>query len=59
MGAQDLVCAVEDCEKEAVISRLYNFVNIEKFRDLPVIGTTGNPFAEELIDVAPDVIVMS
>jgi iron complex transport system substrate-binding protein len=50
---------VEDCEKEAVISRLYNFVNIEKFRDLPVIGTNGNPFAEELIDVAPDVIVMS
>ena len=59
LGGQDLVCAVEDCEKEAVISRLYNFVNIEKFRDLPVIGTNGNPFAEELIDVAPDVIVMS
>ena len=44
MGAQDLVVAVEDCEKEAVISRLYNFVNIEKFRDLPVIGTNGNPY---------------
>ncbi|MBQ7330012.1 MAG: ABC transporter substrate-binding protein, partial [Oscillospiraceae bacterium] len=26
MGAQDLVVAVEDCEKEAVISRLYNYV---------------------------------
>ena len=59
MGAQDLVVAVEDCEKEAVISRLYNFVNIEKFRDLPVIGTNGNPYPEELINVAPDVIVMS
>ncbi|MBR5023336.1 MAG: iron ABC transporter substrate-binding protein [Oscillospiraceae bacterium] len=59
MGAQDLVVAVEDCEKEAVISRLYNYVNIEKFKDLPVIGTNGNPFAEEIIKVSPDVIVMS
>lgn len=59
MGAQDLVVGVEDCEKEPVISRLYNFVNIEKFRDLPVIGTNGQPYAEEIINVAPDVIVMS
>lgn len=59
MGAQDLVVAVEDCEKEAVISRLYNYVNIDKFKDLPVIGTNGNPFAEEIIKVSPDVIVMS
>ena len=59
MGAQDLVVAVEDCEKEAVISRLYNFVNIEKFRDLPIIGTNGNPYPEEIIGVSPDVIVMS
>lgn len=59
MGAADLVCAVEDCEKEPVISRLYNFVNIEKFRDLPVIGTNGNPYPEEIIKAAPDVIVMS
>ena len=59
MGAQDLVVGVEDCEKEAVISRLYNFVNIELFRDLPVIGTNGVPFPEEIIKAAPDVIVMS
>ena len=59
MGAQDLVVAVEDCEKEAVISRLYNYVNIEKFKDLPVIGTNGNPYPEEIIKVAPQVIVMS
>ena len=59
LEAQDLVVAVEDCEKEAVISRLYNFVNIEHFRDLPVIGTNGNPYPEEIIQVAPDVIVMS
>lgn len=59
MDAAGLVCAVEDCEKEPVISRLYNFVNIEKFRDLPVIGTNGNPYPEEIIKAAPDVIVMS
>ena len=59
MGAQDLVVAVEDCEKEPVMSRLYNYVNIEKFRDLPVIGTNGNPYPEEIINSAPDVIVMS
>lgn len=59
MGAQELVVGVEDCEKEPVISRLYNFVNIEKFRDLPVTGTNGQPFTEEIINVAPDVIVMS
>ena len=59
MGAADLVVAVEDCEKEAVISRLYNFVNIDKFKDLPVIGTNGNPYAEEIIKVSPDVVVMS
>ena len=59
MGAQDLVIGVEDCEKEAVISRLYNYVNIEKFKDLPIIGTNGNPYPEEIIKLAPDVIVMS
>ena len=59
VGTQDLVVAVEDCEKEPVISRLYNFVNIEKFRDLPIIGTNGNPFPEEIVKVSPDVIVMS
>ena len=59
MDAQNLVTAVEDCEKEPVISRLYNFVNIDIFRDLPVIGTNGNPYPEEIINAAPDVIVMS
>ena len=59
MDAADLVVGVEDCEKEPVISRLYNYVNIETFRDLPVIGTNGNPFPEEIINLAPDVIVMS
>ena len=59
MGAADRVIGVEDCEKEPVISRLYNYVNIEKFKDLPVMGTNGNPYPEEIIHLAPDVIVMS
>lgn len=59
MGAQDLVIGVEDCEKQPVISRLYNYVNIDKFKDLPVTGTNGNPYPEEIINLAPDVIVMS
>ena len=30
MDAEDLVIAVEDCEIEPVISRLYNYVNIQR-----------------------------
>ena len=59
MGAAHLVVGVEDCEKEPVLSRLYNYVNIHTFRDLPVIGTNGIPYPEEIINVSPDVIVMS
>ena len=59
MGAQDLVIGVEDYETKAGMSRLYNYVNFDKFKDLPVIGTNGQPYTEELIKLAPDVIVMS
>ena len=59
MDAADLVVGVEDYETKPGMSRLYNYVNFEKFRDLPVIGTNGEPYTEEIIDLAPDVIVMS
>ena len=59
MGAADLVVGVEDCEVTAVMSRLYNYVNIHKFENLPVIGTNGSPYPEAIIDLAPQVIVMS
>ena len=59
VGAQDLVVGVEDYETKAGMSRLYNYVNFEKFKDLPVIGTNGEPYTEEIIKLAPDVIVMS
>ena len=59
VGAQDLVVGVEDYEVKPGMSRLYNYVNFDKFKDLPVIGTNGQPYTEEIIDLAPDVIVMS
>ncbi len=59
VGAADLVIGVEDYEVKPGISRLYNYVNFDKFKDLPVIGTNGQPYTEEIINLAPDVIVMS
>ena len=59
MQAQDLVVGVEDYETKAGMSRLYNYVNFDKFGTLPVTGTNGEPFVEEIIHVGPQVIVMS
>lgn len=59
MQGQDLVVGVEDYETQAGMQRLYNYVNFDKFKDLPVIGTSGEPFVEEIINVDPQVIVMS
>ena len=59
MGAQDLVIGVEDYEVKSGLTRLYNYVNFDKFKDLPVIGTNGQPYTEQIITLAPDVIVMS
>ena len=59
MGAAELVVGVEDHEITRGIDRLYNYVNHEKFQNLPITGTNGVPYAEEIIAVAPQVIVMS
>ena len=59
VGAQDLAVGVEDYEVKPGMSRLYNYVNFDKFQNLPVIGTNGEPYTEEIINLAPDVIVMS
>ena len=58
-GAADLVVGVEDYEVKPGMSRLYNYVNFDRFKDLPIIGTNGQPYTEEIISLAPDVIVMS
>ena len=59
VGAADLVVGVEDYEIKPGMSRLYSYVNFDKFKDLPVIGTNAQPYTEEIINLAPDVIVMS
>lgn len=50
---------VEDYEVKEGMSRLYNYVNFDKFKDLPVTGTNGEPNIEEIITAGPQVIVMS
>ena len=59
VGGQDLVTGVEDYETKAGMSRLYNYVNFDKFESLPVTGTNGEPFVEEIINVDPQVILLS
>ena len=59
MGAADLVIGVEDYETKPGTERLYNLVHFDEFKDLPVIGANGEPYTEEIIRLAPDVIVMS
>lgn len=46
VGAADRVVGVEDYETKAGMSRLYNYVNFDKFKDLPVTGTNGEPYVE-------------
>ena len=59
VGAADLVVGVEDYEAKAGMTRLYQYVNFDKFKDLPVIGTNGESYTEEIINLGPQVIVMS
>ena len=59
MQAQDLVVGVEDYEQKQNISRPYNYVNYELFKELPVIGSNGEQYIEEIIAADPDVIMMS
>ena len=39
VGAADLVVGVEDYETKPGMSRLYNYVNFDKFKNLPVTGS--------------------
>ena len=59
MGAEDMVTGVEDYEHERSISRPYNYVNYELFKELLVIGVKDEPDPELLLEADPDVIVMS
>lgn len=59
VGAANLAVGVEDYETKPGMSRLYNYVNFDKFKDLPITGKNGEPNTEEIIKVNPQVIVMS
>lgn len=59
MDAADRIVGVEDYETKANMSRMYNYVHFDQLQKLPVIGTNGEPFIEEIITVDPQVIVMS
>lgn len=59
VGGADRVVGVEDYETKPGMSRLYNYVHFDRFQALPVIGTNGEPFIEEVINADPQVIVLS
>ena len=59
MGAQDTVVGVEEHETEALIQRLNTYVNHDQFSNLPVIGMKDEPDAETIIQIDPQVIVLS
>lgn len=57
----DLVAGVEEGEKEKTVLKAYNWVNFDKWKDLPVVGKGGSggytPFIEEIVGANPDVII--
>ncbi len=58
--AQDMVVGVEEGEHTQTLAKGYNYINYDKFKDLPVVGTGGSgsyeAYAEEILTLAPDVI---
>lgn len=63
LGEQDKVVGVEVSEQEDAVTCTYRHVNVESFKNLPVIGEGGakgvTPNEEALINAAPDVIIAS
>ncbi len=59
VGGAKRAVGVEDYEVKPGMSRLYNYVNFDYFKNLPVTGTNGEPFVEEIISADPQVIVLS
>ncbi len=59
MQGQELVVGVEDYETRESLERLYSHVNFDRFSSLPVIGGNGEPYPEAILDVAPQVIILS
>ncbi|MGF7018890.1 iron complex transport system substrate-binding protein [Lachnospiraceae bacterium PF1-21] len=59
MDSLDLVVGTEQNELEKTLSKPYNYINNEYLNTLPVIGDNGEAYEEEIIKVAPDVIITS
>lgn len=59
LGAASRVVGVEDYETDRSLLRLYNYVNFDYFQEKPVIGSNGVPYVEQIIEAAPEVIVLS
>lgn len=59
-GEEDKVVGVEESEHEQTLAKGYNYINFDKFKDLPVVGTGGSgsyeAYEEEILKLAPDVI---
>ena len=61
LGLADKVVGIGDCERAESPLQAYAYVNRDKWRDLPVVGSDSmgetSYYPEELIGLAPDVIV--
>ncbi len=61
LGLADKVVGIGDCEKAESPLQAYAYVNRDKWKDLPIVGSDSmgetSYYPEELINLAPDIIV--
>ena len=57
LQAQDLVVGVEQGEQKATIAKPFSYFNRELFSALPVTGDNGTTYDEDILRLAPDVVV--
>ena len=57
MQATDLLVGVEENERKAPVNKPFSYINREIFEKLPLIGDNGKTYDEEIIKVAPEVIM--
>ncbi len=57
MQALDLVVGVEQNELEPRIAKPFSYFNNDRFSALPVMGDNGTTYDEEIVKLAPDVIM--
>jgi iron complex transport system substrate-binding protein len=57
MQAINLVVGIEDNERSPSVSKPFNYVNTQLFSSLPVIGDNGKTYDEEIVKLAPDIVI--